>query len=281
MRRFFEYLLFLGLLKILALPPRGIARSLGRALGIVLYYARIRRSVVRENLATAFPEKSKRERDHIARNCFAFYGSILVESAAVTSWTENQIRERIQIEGIENLDSAKAKGRGVIGASGHIGWFDISGMRISLEGHACRAVYQGVRNPYIDRYITRVREKGGSKMIRRGIGFREVYKALEQKELVALLADQDAGKRGIFIEFFGKPASTLAGPAEFAIRADAPLITGFVVEEGGGYTLKIEPEIPRGSKEEMMTEYTRRLERVIRKYPEQYFWLHRRWKTTK
>lgn len=278
-RHALEYLLLRLLLLACAVPPRPIALSLGRALGRLVHLLRIRRRVVEENLDRAFPEHSEEERRRLAAAVYAHFGAVIVDTATFHRWTEDELRERAELVGFEHFREAMATGRGVVLATAHLGCFDVGPGRIALEGPRITSVFQGVRNPYVERYITAIRTRGGARVAKRGIQFREVLKALAAGECVTILADQDAGPDGLFLPFFGAPASTLTGPAVFAKRTGAILMTGFVPFENGRYRLIFEPPIADGTIEEMMAAYQRRVERIVAAYPEQYFWLHKRWKT--
>lgn len=267
-----QFYLMLGLINVLTIP---MAQRLGR----LLFALGVRRNVTLGNLRIAFPLLTEKERIAIAKKCYSFFGGLLVEASQFHRWPDAKIREHIQVEGREHADRALARGQGIVVAGAHLGWFDIAGVISAMDGYPITTVYQKVRNPYVDRYITRIRERGGMRMVQRGMGFREIYSALERKEVVAMLADQDAGPNGLFLPFFSQYASTLRGAAEFALRTNSALLTCNVICENGRVIMRVMPEIPRGTINEMMMEYTRRLEAAIRQHPEQYFWLHKRWKT--
>jgi KDO2-lipid IV(A) lauroyltransferase len=150
---------------------------------------------------------------------------------------------------------------------------------MALAGYPLQVVYQGVRNPYVGEYITRLRLTRGVGLIQRGIQFRTAFATLRQGLAVAILADQDAGPRGLFVPFFGRSTSTLAGPAEFALRTGAVLLPAFTPLIDGRYSAVFEEPIPPSDIETMMTAWNGRLEAMIRRYPDQYFWLHKRWKS--
>lgn len=278
-RHYAEYLALSGIVRALALPRGAAARELGSTLGRAVASTGVRRAVVSENLRIAFPEKSEPERAAIERGCYEHFGRIIVDTARFPEWTDAEIRERVVMENRAHLDEALAAGRGALIATGHIGCYDVGAPRISMEIAPVTSVYQGVRNPYIEEWIVRIRCQRGARVAKRGMGFRKVYAALKRNECVAILADQDAGSSGLFIPFFGRDASTLSGPAEFALRTGAALLTAFAPVEGERYTVRFEPVIPHSDVETMMREYNRRLEAAIRRRPEQYFWLHKRWKT--
>lgn len=279
LRFILEFAVLRGVLLILALPPRRMGLMLGRGLGRFVHGLGIRRAVVASNLLIAFPDWTPEKRADVARRTYEHFGMVLVDTASIFHWSEAQLRERTTLVNYEIFRKALATGRGVVLATAHLGGFDVGPGRIALEGALITGVFQGVRNPYIERYITRIRTRGGAMVAKRGIQFRKVLRALKSGDCVGFLADQDAGSRGLFLPFFSRRASTLSGPAAFAERTGAVLLTGFVPVIDGKYTLIFEEPLPPGSMEDRMGEYNRRLERIIRQFPDQYFWLHKRWRT--
>jgi KDO2-lipid IV(A) lauroyltransferase len=280
-RHLLEYAALRSILGLFALPPRVMARGLGRALGRLIHRLGIRRAVVEENLAIAFPDRPAPDRAALGRRCYEHFGAVLVDTVDFHRWSDAEIIERVQLFGEENLRTAINRGCGVVVATAHLGCYDVVGARMALAGFPLQVVYQGVRNPYVGKYITRIRQTRGVGLIRRGIQFRAAFAALKQGLAVAILADQDAGPRGLFVPFFGRSASTLAGPAEFALRTGAVLLPAFTPLIDGRYAAVFEEPIPPSDIETMMTAWNGRLEAMIRRYPDQYFWLHRRWKSVK
>ncbi len=278
-RHLLEYLALRAVVGSLSLPPRPVRRRLGRALGLLVHALGVRRRTVRENLGTAFPERTVAERDGIARACFAHFGELIVDTFDILSWTDEQFRERVTLVGKEHIEAALARGRGVIVATHHFGAYDVCIPRLRVEGYEFTAVYKKAHNPHVDAYMRRLRTIRGARVAESGIGIRHVFSALKRNELVAILADQDAGEGGLFIPFFGRPASTLDGLGEFARRTGASIVLVSVYSENGAYRAVFEPLSSSGTVEEIMTFYNRRVEEIVRARPEQYFWLHRRWKT--
>lgn len=278
-RHFVEFLFLFGLVTFFAVLPRPVAARFGRCLGFLIYHLGIRRRVVLENLAVAFPEMEPAAREELARRCYRHYGAVIADQTSLHFWSREKVIARTRLERSEILENALAKGKGCVIATGHLGAFDIGPPRLQLAGWQITSVYQGVRNPYVDRFISRIRSLYGARVATRGMGMREAIAALRRGEAVCILADQDAGKRGLFLPFFSRPASTLVGPAELALRTGAVLMPGFVIREGSLYRMIAEEPIPPSDVKTMMAEYNRRLESAIRRWPEQYFWLHKRWKS--
>jgi KDO2-lipid IV(A) lauroyltransferase len=274
-----EYAAMRGVLELISSPPLPMARALGRGLGRGVHALGVRRAVVDDNLAIAFPEMSSEERDAIALRCYAHFGRALVETMRFPRWSDEQLRARVKIEGLDRLRAAMSAGRGVVIATCHFGCFDIALARLGLEGIPITAVYQEVRNPYVSRWITGVRSIKGAEPARRGIQLRKTFAALKRGECVTIFADQDAGPSGLFLPFFSRVASTLHGAADLAIRTGAVMLPGFAPVQPDGFSAVLEAPIPPGTRSEMMLAYNQRVEAMVRRWPEQYFWLHKRWKS--
>lgn len=261
-------------------PPRAVAVRLGRGLGALVHALGIRRHVVLENLRIAFPEWTERERSEVAGRTFRHFGEMLADLGRLPRWTDDNFRERILLENRSHFDDALAQGRGVIVATGHLGGFEAGPAGLQSLGYQVTSIYAPVRNPFVDRYMNRLRTLRGAHVAARGIGIRGAVEALRRNEMVAIFADQDAGRKGLFIPFFGRTASTLYGPAELALRTGAVLVPGFILKDGPVYRFRPQPPIPHSDRETMMRTFNALLEAAIREHPDQYFWLHKRWKTT-
>lgn len=286
-RHIAEYAAIRGVVEGFSLLPRRSALTLGAALGDAVYLAGVRWSVVDENLSIAFPGRDEAWRRSIGRRTYREFGRTLVEMAR---WVRRPLEEAerlVRVTGLERLDAALARGKGVVVLTAHLGNWEVGPTVARLHGHPFTSVYQRVRNPLLDEAVRRIRTLHGQRLVGRGMGMREAFAALARNEMVAILADQDAGPGGVFVPFFGRPASTMRGPAELVLRTGAAALPIFVLRRPGDiYEVLIEEEIswsPRLPRDEAVASitaaYTRALERRIREAPDQYFWLHRRWKT--
>ncbi|RPJ41678.1 MAG: lipid A biosynthesis acyltransferase, partial [Candidatus Latescibacterota bacterium] len=181
----------------------------------------------------------------------------------------------------------RAEGRGAILFTGHYGNFDLFAATIAARGYPLSVVVQKQRNSLVEARLTLTRERMGERVIARGGGAREILRALERNEFIAILGDQDAHEGGVFVDFFGRPASTPRGPARLARLAGAPLVFAVLERvEDGTHVARIEDPIypEAGSDEEaevvrLTTAVTRLLEGAVRRRPDHYLWVHRRWKT--
>ena len=192
----------------------------------------------------------------------------------------------LEIEGIEHLEQALAEGKGVVVFTGHFGNWELMGAVVASLGYPVDAVARKQNSSGADEFMAEVRRQYGLRIHERGFSLRAAFRALKQGRMLALLADQDARGRGWFVDFFNQPSSTFSGPVQLAQRLGAPIVPAFFVRtDRPGYRLVFCPPrqvAPDASIEEMqnqLQELTTTLEDTIRQYPEQWFWIHRRWKT--
>lgn len=284
-----EYAAFRAVRRVLRILPDWAALGFGEALGWVAgTLFRMRRSVVDENLLRAFPDESRRWRARVARASYRHLGR---ESALVfllgrggPEW----VRRATEVEGIEHLQRGVDAGVGAVLVTGHIGSWEMGGPAFSVRGLPIDPVAQTQGNPLFDRDLTEAREAMGLKLIRRGEAGREVLRSLRRGRVPALVADQNARRAPLFVNFFGVPAATFRGPALFALRSGAPLVVGAclrVSRHPQRYRVVVEEvSVPRTDDLDhdvaVLTQaWSDVLERWVRHAPEQYFWQHKRWKT--
>ena len=246
----------------------------------------MRRELVLANLARAFPEKDDAWRRRVARDSYRHLGREALAMVALGARSAEEIRDRTPITGWDELQAALARKRGVVMVTAHFGNWEIGGASVAVRGVGVDAVVQRQRNRLVDREIVATREKLGVRIIDRRKAPKLVLPALQAGRLVGFVADQDAGRHGVFVPFFGTPASTHRGAALLALRADAPLFVGVAPRRPDGrydcrtYEIDVDRSGPTDEVVLRMTAaFTRAVETEVRKDPEQYFWLHRRWKT--
>ena len=290
-----EYLFIRAVGFLMAVLPRSFALGFARSLGIFAYdVLRIRRRVTLENLARAFPQKSPLERRRIGRAAFINLAIVGMEMLRASRLTREKVLSLVQVdEESESLYHRLMKeSKGVVFISGHYSTWEFLGARIAATGYPTLIIVQDQRNPLVNKELMRARKRLELLLAGRGQAVRNVLRTLREGGTVALLADQDAGpKSGLFIDFFGEPASTYQGPAAFAILGGAPLLACWIHREGLSYRAGYErldedalAGLPADAGEEVrvrrLTEaYVRWLEERIRMDPDQYLWLHRRWKS--
>jgi len=283
-----EYLLFKGIQVIIQVLPLKSVQRLGAGLGSICYrLVGGRRRVALDNLRYAFPEKDEGQLRQIALGAFKNYATVLLEFLWVPVLANRDIGEIIPPRGMELLNSAAASGKGVIVVTGHFANWEITGISAAKAyGGAASIVVQTQNNRLVDAEINAVRTMLGNKVVPMGISVREIIRALANKELVALAADQSGVQEGPFVEFFGRSVATHQGPAVFSLRTGAPMVLVLAPRNpDGSYTLvaeEIRTQDLSGATEENIRTLTQRhvaaLERYIRRYPDQWLWLHRRWK---
>ena len=286
-----EYLAVrLAICQLCELPVRA---SLGLADGMGLLAFRLlgRRSRTgRENLSAAFPGKSPGEIDallaDVYRNLFRMIAEIFLLRRRVrpSNW-----RDFVEIDGIDRAVDVLVRGRGCIMVTGHLGNWEFLGHVLSHIGIQSRVLARPLDNPLLDRYILGVRESGLQRIVLKQGSGGLVEKTLAEGGFVSILVDQDAGRKGVFVPFFGRQASTWRSTALLSQKTGAPVLPGCCVRTGDPLRFRVlvgrpvypDPEASDVSAETLRitADFTRQLEGWIRQYPEQYLWLHRRWKT--
>lgn len=271
------------------LLPEPVALALGAGVGQVAgTLLRIRRSVVDRNLARAFPGESAAWRNRVARGAYRHVGREGVALLRLGRVPVEELRDRVTLEGGDALDRAFEAGRGVIVMAGHLGNWEVGGGSVTLAGLPLDVVAQVQHNPLFDAELVAIRERLGMRVIPRGEATRAGLRSLREGRGLGLVADQNVRSGGIFVDFFGVPASTPRGPGLLALRTGASVVTLMCLREPGPrsrYRVHFEEvPVPAGDDQEaaireVLESCTRILERYIRMAPEQYFWFHKRWKT--
>jgi len=248
---------------------------------------RFRREVVLENLRVTFPEKSESERLVIAANTYRNLAMSLVEYARLPVTSMEEMTETIEIEGREVLDRALAGAKGAVLVTGHFGSWELMGAYLTGLGYPVSFLVGEQKNKAVDDLMNQLRRTKGIGIIKMGATLRRVIEALKKNQFVAMLSDQDAGSHGVFVDFLARRASTPFGPASFALRTGAALVTGFILRQDLSQHRVILEEVivpsPSGDRNRDLTSltqaYTGVLEKYVRERPDHWLWLHRRWKT--
>ena len=290
MRQWIEYAAaWLGL-KILGLLPRSAARFVGAAFAAIAYRLRTPlRRAAQTNLEIAFPEWSENKRNEVIRRMIQQAGWMAGEFSQLPKHTRNNIEQIVVIDGFENFDAAKRRGKGVLFLTGHMSAWELSSFAHALYGYPLHFLVRPVSNRRIDALINRYRCLSGNQPIGKNKSARAILKVLGEAGTVGILMDHNTSlDEGVFVNFFGIPASTSSGLARLALRTDAAVLPGFLIWDSSRrkYRLRFEPavELSRTSDEEAdVRENTQRFTRVIeehvRAHPDQWLWVHKRWKT--
>jgi KDO2-lipid IV(A) lauroyltransferase len=284
----FEYWIIRSLGALIRAIPYQLALTAGSFLGWLAFdVLRIRRKVTMINLQNSLggePGKLK----VIGRGAYKNFAKSMVEYALFPSLDKTSIPRMVELQGAENFDSALAAGRGAIVVAGHFGSWELMGAAVSQMGYPVDFLVGEQHNLLVDGMMNDYRRCMGIGIIKMGAAAKGIIKALNANRLVAMLSDQDAGSDGTIVRFFDRPASTPKGPAAFALKMNCPIIMAFIIRESSGKQgIVIEKPIfgkRTGDKEEdirnLTQAYTGLLEDYVRKYPDHWFWPHRRWKST-
>ena len=250
-------------------------------LGSLLYeYLDIRKKQARWNIKTAFPHLKHNQVEKILKNTYLNFCHNFVE---LVSFPNSYKNIQIEVKGERILQSFLKQRKGIVFITGHFGAWEILGQWVARNVPLFVGVAQKQKNRGAHNFFINQRELAGTKHIIRGKSVKEMYKVLSNNGLLGLVSDQDAKSKGVFVDFFGTPASTPKGAALFHINTRAPLLLGVCFKENfQKYHIHFKAiNTKNKSLEEITQEYTSQLEFYIRQYPDQYFWFHRRWKTKK
>ena len=290
--RFFGWLGFNFCSLIIKVTPGKYLYGLARNIAYIGYIvARKQRKIALESLNIAFgSEKSPLERERIAKDCFTFMAKAGVEILFLMD-KPSLLKKRAQIVGKENLDSAFSDGKGVILVSAHFGNFPLLLARLSLEGYQAASIIRQMRDSRMEKLFMQKRAQLNIKTIYsqpRRACVEDSLRSLKNKELLFIPLDQNFGSGGVFVDFFGRKAATATGPVVLALRTGAKILPCFIVrQENDTHKIIFEPplalETGKDNQETVIINIQRLtgiIERYIRKYPAQWGWIHRRWKST-
>jgi KDO2-lipid IV(A) lauroyltransferase len=268
--------------------PAGVADRLGAGIGTAMRLLSPRHwRIVMANLHLALgDEKDEGELRTIAAECYRHLGKCMTDFFRMPAMTPDDIRRVTHFEGREHIDAALAKGQGAILLTGHLGNWELVGVRIAVEGYPLNVIAREQRDHKITDYVRRTRERMGMRVLHRDVAVRESLRALRRTELVGILMDQNAGDAGVFVDFFGHLASTAPGVAAFALRTGATVLPTFGWRNSDTtHTVCIGPPAPLVRTGDLRHDilvntarHTKIIEEAIRDHPAQWFWLHKRWK---
>jgi KDO2-lipid IV(A) lauroyltransferase len=289
-RTYLEYGIAWSILKLFGCLPRQLALHAGYAVGVLAHAVlpHLRRHA-EANLRIAFPGLNEAERERIKRNVFRNLGRLLGEVTQFPKLNRDNIHKLVAYEGIEHYVNAVNRGRGVILLTGHIGAWELSVFAHSINGYPMSFLKRNVDNPLVEQLGERYRARFGNRSIDKKGSVREIIKTLKNGGVIGILADLNTSREeGVFCDFFGTPACTTAGIATLALRTGALVVPGYLLwdEVAQIHRLHFEPPVETidtgNQKEDVQTNtarYTKVLENVIRRHPDQWLWIHRRWKT--
>lgn len=283
----FEYSILKFLSFIISKMSLKKARGLANMLAFIFYYfIPIRKNLVVKNLKIAFPDLDPKSLKKLTYYSYKNLFIVLIEILYLPYLTVDEIKSLTEISDFDLINKALSKNKGLIFVSAHFGNWEVLAISAALNiGKPFTIITKPLRNTIVNEYINNWRCRFGNKVVPLGISIKSIFKALLEKEIVAMVADQRASQNSIRMKFFSKETSVFEGPAVFSIKTGAPLILGLAIrQKDGKYKIKLdEIEIPESNDENrkiyIMTEkYIRLLEKYISQYPDQWLWFHNRWK---
>jgi len=290
MRESLEYAAAWTGMKLLGLLPRPAARFVGASFAAAAYAVRspLRRSAM-FNLRLAFPDWTDAQRRRVIRGMIRQVGWMAGEFSQFPKYTRENIERVVIVDGFENFDAARRRGKGVLFLTGHMSARELAPFAQALYGHPLHFLVRPIANKRVDALINGYRCRSGNQPIEKNRSARAILKVLGDGGTVGVLADHNTDiEESVFVDFFGVPASTTSGLARIALRTDAAVVPGFLSwdEKRRKYRLRFEPavELARTASEESdvvenTARFTRVIEDFIRAHPDQWLWVHKRWKT--
>lgn len=259
----------------------------GGSLGRLWHALDVRhRRIALQNAGGAFPEWSAAEVRRLVRANFEHLGTTAAEFLGLESARPEELEARVRFEGVEHLEAARSLGKGAFLLTGHVGNWELAGAAMGARGYPFAAVGKRLGNPRVDRRVIELRERFGGRIIPHRRAVSQVMRGLARGELIAFLMDQRPREQeAVASVFFGRPVATNQGLALLALKTGAPVVPVFDERTGDGHVLRFLPalEAPEeGTREERILRYTAAfdatIEAAVRRRPEQWFWIHRRWR---
>ena len=290
MTEWIQYAAVWLILQGLGMLPRPLARSFAAAVARLLYALLPKLQKTAEiNLRIAFPDWTDAQRKAVIRGMIHNLGWMAAEFARLPKLTKENIEQVVILDGHENFLEGHRRGKGVLYLTGHIGAWELSSFAHALYGYPLHYMARRIDNQRIDALVNGYRCLSGDSPIFKNESARVMLKVLKEAGTVGILADQNTmPEEAVFVDFFGKPASTTTGIARVALHTDAAVVPGYAVWDANlqKYRLRFEPPVElirTGDSERDVVEntqiFTKVIEDIIRKYPEQWVWIHGRWNT--
>ena len=271
--------------------PLKLREAFFRAILILFYhFSEKNRLITLHNLICSFPEKPLPEITRIARNVYLNLGTVAAEFFEIPSLTKENMSDWVKFEGLENYHRPLSKKKGIILYTGHFGNWELMAACLGLQGMIVNIIYRALDNPVLEDFVAWFRTHTGHKVIPKGGAVKKIVRLLSNNEMTGVLIDQNVSwSEGAFVDFFGRPASTTTGLAALALQTGAAVIPLFIVRlEDRTHKIIIYEEVKVTKTDDYeadLFENTQRftgiIEDIVRRYPDQYFWVHQRWKTKK
>jgi KDO2-lipid IV(A) lauroyltransferase len=285
-RRSFKASLILASFRLI---PLGIRKVIFRALFRLFYHLSVKqRLIALSNLKRAYPEKDMEEITEIAKGVYRHIAIVAAEFFELPSITKENLHEWVEFDGLENFEKASEQKKGILSIVAHFGNWELMAVAVPLGARPMSIVYRPLDNPTLDNLTAWMRTKDGNTLIPKGGSGRTITRLLGENRIIGILSDQNVDKyEGVFVDFFGRPACTAVGLAVLALRTSAPVLPAFMARmPDGKYRFIVQPavEITRTDDYESDLQvntqrFTKIVEDMVRQYPDQWFWIHQRWKT--
>jgi KDO2-lipid IV(A) lauroyltransferase len=289
LRHWFEYAALWLALKFLGLLPRAAARSLGAGAAAALFALRppLRRTAM-FNLKLAFPDWTDEQRREVVRGMVRQLGWMAGEFSQFPKYARGRIEDVVRLNGLENFLAAERRGKGVLFLTGHLGAWELTPFAQARFGHPLHFLVRAIDNSRVDALINRYRSLSGNAPIEKNQSARAILRILQKGGTVGILADQNTlPGEAVFVDFFGIPASTTSGIARLALHTGAAVVLAYIFwdDPARKYCLRFGPEIELSRTGDLdrdildnTARFTRIIEDYIRNYPDQWIWVHKRWK---
>jgi KDO2-lipid IV(A) lauroyltransferase len=283
-----EALLVRVVMACVSLLPMSAVRSLGHGFGRFMYFVAVsQRRIAIENLSRAFPTRSAAECRALAKAMFAHFGALVFELLRFRSLTHDQMKALMDVEGVERIHAAHAKGKGMFFVTGHFGYWEMQAITHPFHSPTIAVMARPLDNPKLHQWLEHLRTMTGNRVIYRQGALRRVLREVSDNNAVAILIDQHIHtSEAVTVDYFGRPAATTSALAALALRTGAAVIPVFTLPLPGGrykfiYEHPVEP--PPADSADPVLEFTQRctdvLEMYVRRHPELWLWMHRRWRT--
>ena len=278
------------ILGIFGVIPRNLRRKICIALFMIFYHLSARRRLIAiHNLKRAFPEKNITDIIEISKGVYRNMAIVAADFFDIPKLTRDNLNDLIEVEGLEHCRKALEKNKGALMFGAHFGNWEVGAIALSLTLKPSVVIYRPLDNALLENLVTWVRSSTGNIPLAKDFAMRSMLRHLKKNEILGILIDQNVSlAEGVFVDFFGRPACTTTGLALLALHTGAPVIPGYVVRmDDGRYRFIFEEEVElvrTGDRERdviINTEkYTKIIEDTVRQYPDQWLWVHQRWKTT-
>jgi KDO2-lipid IV(A) lauroyltransferase len=288
MKNIFEYILFLSFSKFFQLLGLNLSRKFSFLIAALFYYIiPIRKKTVLENLHNAFPDYDEKKVKNIAFGSYKSFAIALAEILYMPAMSKEDIKKQVDCSNKELIKEKYEENNGVILLSAHFGNWEFMATSVAAQINIpVSVVIKPQRNPYVTNWMNKVRTRWNNEIVPLGISIKQTYQTLKDKKIVAMVADQRGPEESIKVNFFGSNLTVHTGPAALSLKTGAPVLYGISIRQNDYSYKSVMTEISKEnlpeSNEDKIKELSQRhmsyLEGYIRQYPEQWLWMHKRWK---